>query len=66
MSNNDKQILSSTINLLLTNMGDNVATTIRSQNSKNLTACHIMQYLEDSYGALGPSHLEYITTHLLQ
>ena len=30
------------------------------------TARHIMQYLEDAYGIIGPSHLEYVTTNLLQ
>ena len=31
-----------------------------------LIARHIMQYPEDAYGIMGSSHLEYVTTNLLQ
>ena len=47
-------------------MSDDDATAIRAQHKEMLTAHHIMQYLEDAYGIMGPSHLEYITTNLLQ
>ena len=42
------------------------ATTIRAQHEETLTIRHIMQYLEDAYGTLGASYLEYITTHFVR
>ena len=62
----DKQILSSINNVLLSNMSDDDATAIRAKHRDLLTARQIMQYLEDAYGIMGPSHLEYITTNLLR
>ena len=62
----DKQILSSVNNVLLSNMSDDDATAIRAKHRDLLTARQIMQYLEDAYGIMGPSHLEYITTNLLK
>ena len=53
----DKHILSAVNNLLLSNMSDDDATTIRAQHKEMLTARHIMQYMEDAYGMIGPSRL---------
>jgi len=63
--NHDMQTLSTLTNALLDNMGPNDATAIRALHPNDLTTRQIMQYLEEAYGTLGPSHLDYIVQHLL-
>ena len=59
------QTLAALNNILLQSMGNDDATAIRAMHPENVTARQIMQYLEDSYGTLGPSHLDYIEIQLL-
>ena len=63
--NHDMQTLSTLTNALLENMGPNDATAIRALHPNDLTTRQIMQYLEEAYGTLGPSHLDYIVHNLL-
>ena len=55
----DRQTIATLNNMLLQNMGADDATAIRAIYP-NVTTRNIMQYLEDSYGMLGPSHLDFI------
>ena len=60
----DRQTIATLNNMLLQNMGADDATAIRAIYP-NVTTRNIMQYLEDSYGLLGPSHLDFIEQNLL-
>ena len=61
----DIQTLAALNNTLLQHMGSNDAAAIRLFHPDGVTTRQIMQYLEDAYGTLGPTHLEHINRVLL-